>query len=141
MNKEISAQVVEYIETTGQALALATKLASVGAEERRQVAAIAPGLAAQLKQAGVIKAHEEKRASELLQQPQRALEIFSNTLQRTQSEKTASADRLGSPAGSRSVAGDTITANTNPNYFGRRPVSGEKRASDEALLRLIPGNR
>jgi hypothetical protein len=143
MDKEVSAQVIEYIEVTSKAQALAEKIASEREEGWRQVATIAPQIAAQLKQAGVIKAHEEKRAAELLQDPSQALKVFGNVLTKQAAEranaKTASVDRLGSPYGEERST--PLTGNTNPMYIGRRSVAGEKRASDLALEKLLDSRR
>ena len=138
MSRELHAQMLEYTQVTGEALDSAVKIAADVSKQRKAAEARIPGIVDMLKQAGLIKESELKQAAEALADPVRTLDILGNVAERINTEKQAaaqglSADRLGQAEENTSKAASA----PRPHFVGAPAGLGEKRASDQALLRLI----
>ncbi len=120
---------------------MGTKIANAQAAKAAAVAQLVPGLAQQLKTAGLIDASEVKAAEAKLADPVGALEVFGNLLgvhAELSASKTAMADRLGAAEGQ--STGRVKVASTEDNYVGRRRGSSDEMTeSDKSLMRLVPG--
>lgn len=131
MNAELNKKVLEYAEVTGRAMHLANQFAEEQTTKAAAARAKIANAVSALKRAGLIEDYQEKDAAAQLQNHESALAILVNVVDEMQ---TKSASVLG-----HGVTDPTASAAKSETaiYLGRR--SNEKRASDECLMRLIPG--
>ena len=138
MANNLTEKVLSYIETSGEALGVAIKLAESQELAKEKVT----GLISSLKTAGLIEDHQEKEASAQLVDPNQALDILSNVIDHYQGQLKESNAKTASLSIGEGDQDSSPVAQTSKhaNFAGYRRGSDDAPAqSDEALLRLIDG--
>lgn len=129
---------LSYLETSGQALASAQKLAQSVDAEKSAAAVLSPGLTNSMLSAGLLEEHDKSAAMEKMATHDGSLELLGNLLsylgnqKEAYQKKLAAVDRGVSIDDSEKSASATPTKKLNPNYLGQR--TGIKKASDRIFL-------
>lgn len=144
MQTQTAIEAVEFVETAGQALAAAEKLATAVSQDAKKISAMVPQHVDMLKTAGLITEQEKQAATDQLSTHEGALITVAN-LCAILSEKSAEYERkLAMAGGGRSVDHDSAPrkkqADAGSNYsdggyVGRRRGLGERSEADMALIR------
>jgi len=142
MSAQLNEQVLGYIETTGQALGIALKMAEANEAQKAESAEKVAKLADLLKQAGLVDDHETEKAAGQLANPSQALDILQNVLTHYHGELKQAQAKVASVTmggGVSDEAGDPAVARyeKQSNYTGHRRGNDELAPSDMAILSLL----
>lgn len=136
----LTEKTLNYVEVSNKALAEAARLLGETDAVHAKLAEAAPARAQALVALGRLEPALQKRAEQMLANPAELGGLFDNLLglldkqQKQASEKQAS---LGKAASAPSQTQSSEYDSLSDSYIGRRTTM--KKASDEAMLRLIPG--
>lgn len=136
---DVNSLALGYVETSSDALQLATKIARDAHDARKKALDKVASVVGQLKKAGLVDAHEEKIASDQLSDPAAALDILNNVVVKyAELQAKAASTDIGRPEQSSTPAAATGSCHhKNANYVGYQRGLGEASARDRALLALI----
>lgn len=134
---------LNFVDTTSKILKIAAAVAEKQAATEKAVAPKAAEAAQLLKSAELIDSHEVKRAEAQLRDPVKSLEVLRNVVDHFRGQlKSAEAKLASSSLGVAEMPATKTESGfkKNANYVGKRRGLGDgPSASDQALLRLLPG--
>lgn len=124
MSKSINAQMLEYIETTGEALAASEKLAQAEVARHEKIASVLPSAVEKLIESKLVTPEEKQAALDELSTHEGALAVIGNLADYVRKQAVKHASELqnqgaGIPDTSRPDASDRA------NYIGRRRGSDD----------------
>lgn len=122
MSQALNAQVLDYIEATGEALEASTKLASATMAQHKKIAAVVPQRVEALVNAHLLDASEKQAAFNKLSSHEGSLEVVSNLAQHcvklaAELVQARAAQGPGQPGAAEKKAS---ASSTSSNYLGRR---------------------
>lgn len=132
---EFMQDVAKFAEVTGKALAVGERIAAKQASDQQAVATVLPSIVARLVEVGLLDKSSADAAMEKLSNHAAALSVLERVADKYQEQKIAAEKTAGDRLGH--AVPDSRASRREDNYVGRRAGAGEKRASDEAILKLI----
>ena len=156
MKPETNLQTLDFVDTVGQTLSAAQKLAEKAAQEEEKIATIVPPLVDNLLATGNISSQEKQAAASQLETHEGALAIVSNLVKMSEENKQSYEQKLaaagpghsvpngelnGKHASSITKSADAGVDYSDGGYIGRRRGLGEKSAADLSFERALRGGR
>jgi hypothetical protein len=132
MSSKLNTQVLDFVQTAGEALAASRKMAEAEVARQQKIASVVPPQVELLMKSKLIGADEKQAAVNKLSSHEGALEVIGNlvrVLQKQANEhaKTASVQGSGAPTGPQKQGS---LSSVESNYVGRRYGSDFKPESD-----------
>ncbi|MHC4176703.1 MAG: hypothetical protein ACYSWU_04310 [Planctomycetota bacterium] len=139
-NAELNAKILDFAQVAGEFGAEARKVAEDGLTACKEASALVDQTADSLIQASLVDENERGEVLKLASTHAGALKLAGNLVQHIGKVKQAhdqqtAQGKLGRGAGSAGSTKEASAKSTESVVVGQRAGLGEKRASDEALLR------